>query len=123
MAHLTSDVPLQCQCGHVRGLARDVTPTAGFRFVCYCENCQAFARFLQRPDVLDTAGGTDIFQMAAGRVTLTAGTDAVRCLRFSNKVLRWYAHCCRTPIANTAVSPRFPVVALITYRILSHFQD
>ena len=96
--------------------------SAGFRFVCYCEDCQAFARFLQRPDVLDTAGGTDIFQMAAGRVTLTAGTDAVRCLRFSSKVLRWYAHCCRTPIANTAASPRFPVVALI-HSFMNHEAD
>jgi hypothetical protein len=107
------DFPLRCQCGHVRGVARDVAPSAGFRFVCYCEDCQALARFLQRPDVLDTAGGTDIFQMAAGRVMLTAGTDALRCLGFSSKVLRWYAACCRTPIANTAATPRFPVVALI----------
>ena len=31
----------------------------------------------------------------------------------SSKVSRWYADCCRTPIANTATDPRFPVVALI----------
>jgi hypothetical protein len=37
----------------------------------------------------------------------------VRCLTFSGKVLRGYAECCRTPIANTAASPRFPVIALI----------
>ena len=116
------DFPLRCQCGHVRGVARDVAPSAGFRFVCYCEDCQAFARFLQRPDVLDTAGGTDIFQMAAGRATLTAGTDALRCLRFSSKVLRWYADCCRTPIANTAAGPRFPVVALI-HSFMNHGAD
>ncbi len=63
--------------------------------------------------MLDAAGGTDIFQMAAECVKLTAGTDAVRCLTFSGKVLRGYAECCRTPIANTAASPRFPVIALI----------
>ncbi len=68
---------------------------------------------MQPPDVLDAAGGTDIFQMPAARAKLAAGTDAVRCLTFSGKVLRWYAECCRTPIANTAASPRFPVVALI----------
>src|SRR5262249_6357896 len=70
------------------------------------------ARFLERPDVLDTAGGTDIFQMPTGRVKLTAGTDAVRCLQFSSKVFRWYTDCCRTPIGNTA-GPRFPLVGLI----------
>jgi hypothetical protein len=113
MTRLSLDVPLRCRCGHVRGTAREVAPTAGFRFVCYCKDCQAFARFLERPDVLDAAGGTDIFQMPAGRVTLSAGVDAVRCVSFSGKVLRWYAECCRTPIANTAASVRFPVVALI----------
>jgi hypothetical protein len=128
------DLPLRCRCGHVRGLAREVSPTAGFRFVCYCKDCQAFARFLahvpekgepvfrkghapmqQRPDVLDSAGGTDIVQMPPARVTLTAGTDALRCLRLGDdtRVLRWYADCCRTPIANTAASPRFPVIAII----------
>jgi len=107
------DFSLRCRCGQVRGVARKVSPSAGFRFVCYCTDGQAFARFLLRPDVLDAAGGTDIFHMPAACVTLTAGKDAVRCVTFSGKVLRWYAACCGTPIANTAASPRFPVVALI----------
>jgi hypothetical protein len=79
------------------------------------ESCgEAFARFLERPDVLNPAGGTDIFQMPPARVKLSAGTDAVRCLRLSDKgVLRWYTECCRTPIGNTAASPRFPVVAVV----------
>jgi hypothetical protein len=108
------DLPLGCRCGRVRGVASNVSPSGGFRFVCYCKDCQAFARFLERLDVLDPAGGTDIFQMPPRRVKLTAGTDAVRCLRLSDKgVLRWYTDCCRTPIGNTASSPRFPVIALI----------
>jgi hypothetical protein len=99
----------------VRGVASDVSPSTGFRFVCYCGDCQAFARFLGRADVLDAAGGTNIFQMPAGRVKLTTGTDVVRCLRLAPKsgVLRWYTDCCRTAIANTAAGRRFPVVALI----------
>ncbi len=107
------DLPLRCQCGRVRGVASDVAPSAGFRLVCYCKDCQAFARFLERPDILDAAGGTDIFQMPPGRVMLTAGADAVRSLRFSNKVLRWYADCCQTPLANTAADARFPLLGLI----------
>lgn len=113
VARLPLDLQLRCRCGHVRGVASEVAPSNGFRFVCYCKDCQAFARFLERPDVLDAAGGTDIFQMPPGRVKFTTGTDAVRCLRLSSKVFRWYTDCCRTPIANTAASPRFPVVALI----------
>jgi hypothetical protein len=107
-AHL----PLGCRCGHVRGVANVVASDSGFRFICYCRDCQAFARFLRRPDVLDQSGGTDIFHMPTGRAQLTAGTDAVRCLQFSRRVFRWYADCCQTPIANTA-GPRFPVVGII----------
>ena len=64
--------------------------------------------------MLDAAGGTDIFQMPPAGVKITAGADAMRCLRLSDKgVLRWYADCCRTPIANTAARPGFPVAAVI----------
>jgi hypothetical protein len=97
----------------VLGVARDVAPSSGFRFVCYCKDCQAFARFLGRSDVLDSAGGTDIFQMPPARVELAEGTDALRCVSLSKRVLRWYAGCCRTPIGNTAADPRFPIVAII----------
>ena len=113
MAGLTADILLRCRCGHVRGVASEVSRSGGFRFVCYCKDCQAFARFLDRADVLDEAGGTDIFQMPPARVELTSGTDALRCLRLSaTGVLRWYTACCSTPIANTAPGPRFPVIAL-----------
>ena len=108
------ELPLRCRCGQVRGIAREVSPSGGFRFVCYCKDCQAFARFLDQTDVLDAAGGTDIFQMPPARVELTSGTDAMRCLRLSaTGVFRWYSDCCRTPIANTAPDPRFPIAALI----------
>ena len=115
------DLKLRCRCGHVRGVANRVAPHAGFRFVCYCQDCQAFARFLDRPDVLDAAGGTDIFHVPMGRLKLTADTDAVRCLQFSSRVFRWYADCCRTPIGNTA-GPRFPVIGLI-HSFIHHDAD
>jgi hypothetical protein len=117
----SSDLPLRCRCRRVRGVAREVSPSTGFRFVCYCNDCQAFARFLERPDVLDPAGGTDIFQMAPARLRLTAGTDAVRCLQLSSKVFRWYAECCRTPIGNTA-GPGFPILAVI-HSFMDHQAD
>jgi hypothetical protein len=56
-------------------------------------------------------------------VKLTAGTEAVRCLRLFNKgVLRWYTDCCRTPIGNTAASPRFPVIAVV-HSFMVHVGD
>jgi len=42
----------------MRGVASDVSPSTGFRFVCYCKDCQALARFLERADVLDPVGGS-----------------------------------------------------------------
>lgn len=117
----SKSLALSCRCGHVCGVANKVAPDSGFRFVCYCRDCQAFARFLGRPDTLDSAGGTDIFHMPAGRVKLTAGADALRSLQFSSRVFRWYADCCRTPIANTA-GPRFPVVGLI-HSFMRHDAD
>lgn len=112
---MPTDLPLRCRCGRVRGTASGVAPSSGFRFVCYCKDCQAFARFLERPDVLDAAGGTDIFQLPPAKVKLTEGTDALRCVRLSTRtrVLRWYTDCCRTPIGNTADRPGFPIAALI----------
>ena len=107
------DVPLRCRCGELAGLARDVSPSGGFRFVCYCEHCRGFAQFLGTPGVLDAAGGTDIFHMPPARVRFAAGLDQLRCVQLTPKVLRWYTACCRTPVANTGTSPRFPVVAVI----------
>jgi hypothetical protein len=115
------DIPLGCRCGHVRGIAKDVAPNEGFRFICYCSDCRAFAHFLERADVLDEAGGTDIFQMPIGRVKLTAGVDAVRCVKLSSRVYRWYTECCRTPIGNSA-GPRFPIIGLI-HSFMNHDGD
>ncbi len=106
----------------MRGVALNVSPTTGFRFICYCADCQAFARFLGRTDVLDPAGGTDIFHMPAGRLKITTGAEAMRCSSLSDKVLRWHTHCCRTPIANTPARPGFPVIGLI-HAFMDHATD
>jgi hypothetical protein len=80
--------------------------------VCYCKDCRAFARWLERSQILDAAGGTDIVQMARGRVVFDAGLEHVACVRLSAKGLhRWYASCCRTPIGNTL--PAIPFMGVI----------
>ena len=110
---MARDLPLRCACGKLRGLARDVSPELGNHVVCYCGDCQAFARFLDRPGTTDDAGGTAIFQLPPSHVTLTEGLDQLRCMRLSARGLhRWYAGCCRTAIANT-VGAGTPFVGLI----------
>jgi hypothetical protein len=105
----------------VRGVARDVSPSSGNRLICYCDDCQAFARFLGHAEIMDSAGGTDIFQMAPARFEIAHEADALRCLRLSPKGLfRWYTDCCRTPVGNTL--PRFPFVGVI-HSFMDHAGD
>jgi hypothetical protein len=92
----------------------DVSPETGNRIVCYCDDCQAYAHFLGRFDVLDAHGGTDIFQMTPAQLRITAGVECVRCLRLTDKgLVRWFAGCCKTPMANTVASPRVPFVGVV----------
>src|SRR5690349_1155068 len=49
-SHMPLDLQLRCRCGHTRGVASNVSPSSGLRFVCYCRDCQAFAHFLHRAD-------------------------------------------------------------------------
>jgi hypothetical protein len=119
---MTTDVPLRCACGKLRGTALGVSRSAGTRIVCYCDDCQAFARFLAQPGLTDAWGGTDIFQMAPGRVRITGGADALRCVRLSNKGMhRWYCGECKTAVGNT-MGPRLPFVGLI-HTFMDHASD
>ena len=105
--------PLQCACGSLKG---EVTYGPGVnRGVCYCDDCQAFATYLDRStDVLDDRGGTDIVQMSPDRVRFTQGVEHLACLRLSEGgLMRWYARCCNTPIGNTASDYKMWFVGLI----------
>lgn len=98
----------------MRGVATDVTPDNGNRVVCMCDDCQAFALFLECPDTLDQYGGTDIYQTTPAQLRITDGVEHLRCVRLSPKgLLRWYAGCCNTPIANTADTARAPFAGVV----------
>jgi hypothetical protein len=106
-------MPLRCRCGAVRGEMD--TAHAYTRATCYCKDCRAFARYLAVPGVLDDAGGTDIVPVAPDAVRFTAGTEHVACMSLSPKgLLRWYAACCRTPLANTPREPKLPYVGMVS---------
>lgn len=104
--------PLRCRCGRLRG---QVLPAATGRARCHCRDCQAFARFLgQEATLLDAAGGTAIVPTLPGRVRFGQGLDALACMSLSPRgLLRWYAGCCHTPIANTPRDMKMPYVGLI----------
>jgi len=68
---MLTDIPLRCACGELRGTALAASPTTGSRMICYCNDCQAFARFLGRPGVTDEHGGTDICSTGPFMPTMT----------------------------------------------------
>lgn len=103
----------QCRCGTVQG---EVAGGArAMRAVCYCGDCQAYAHLLGEPgQVLDALGGTDIVATQSSNVRFTAGTPQLACLSLSPRgLLRWYAACCRTPIANTPRDWKLPYAGLV----------
>jgi hypothetical protein len=112
---MPSDLAVRCGCGAVRGTARGVSGDRGNRVVCYCDDCQSFAHFLDCAErTLDDHGGTEIFQMSSARLELAAGADRLACIRLApGGLLRWYAACCRTPIGNTLASRQVPFLGLI----------
>jgi hypothetical protein len=82
--------------------------------VCYCDDCQAFAHWLRRADVLDDKGGSDIVQVAPAALSFQRGQDRIACVRLGEKGLyRFYASCCHTPLGNT-VGPAIPFVGIVS---------
>jgi hypothetical protein len=107
------DIELECLCGAVHGLARDVSAKTANRVVCMCADCQSFAHHLGRADLLDAHGGSDIIQLAPDAVSFDRGTDKIAALRLGPKgPYRWYATCCKTPLGNTA-KPSLPFVGIV----------
>jgi hypothetical protein len=90
-------------------------PAKGCRGICYCRDCQAYAHALGNASaVLDPLGGTDVVATLPKRVRIATGADALACLSLTDRgMLRWYASCCRTPIANTMSDFRFPYAGLV----------
>jgi hypothetical protein len=78
-------------------------PRLGIRYVCHCDDCQAFAHFTGRADrLLDANGGTDAYQLPASRVRIIKGLEALACVQMTSRpLLRWHCATCRTPVANT----------------------
>ena len=104
-------IAITCQCGKVRGevdLSRAYT-----RATCYCKACQAYSRYLQRPDVVDRCGGTDIVPMSPAGVRISVGDQYITCVTLSDKgTLRWHTSCCKTPLGNTPRSRKIAYVGM-----------
>lgn len=109
-----STFSLTCACGGLRGELK-INPVFGQRVVCMCADCQAFAHFLSLQDaLLDENGGTEVYQTTPSAITITKGANNLACMRLSQKgLMRWYASCCNSPVANTAPSAGLPFASLL----------
>lgn len=112
---MATDFPIRCSCGSVQGIARGLSPRAGSRILCYCDDCQALAYFLGREhELLDEQGGTDIFLTSPARLEFTQGLENLANVRLTGKgSVRWYTACCNTPIGNAPPTNKWPYVGLI----------
>jgi hypothetical protein len=109
----TQRAELRCRCAKVRGHVLNAAPHTVNRMVCYCDDCQAFAHAIERPDLLDVHGGTEVVQVAPAALLFTEGHAHIACLRLSPRGLyRWYARCCNTPLGNT-LKPALPFVGIM----------
>ena len=104
---------LRCECGTFQGSIINTSLTN--RGICYCRDCQAFAYYLEKADlILDAQGGTDVIQTLPENVSLTAGLDALACMRLTPRgLLRWHTTCCHTPIGNTPATPGLPYIGVV----------
>ena len=104
--------PLRCACGALTGAVANERFATHSR--CYCQDCQAFARFLGREaDVLDARGGSECVQVLPKDVRFDTGLEHLACMRLSETgMFRWYAACCNTPIGNTPPTSKLPFVGL-----------
>lgn len=108
-----TSIAISCRCGRLQGTMHPRGRVN--RCVCYCDDCQAFAGFLERQEeVLDDCGGTEIIHLSQGEVSLSKGTEQLACMRLTeNGTLRWYAACCSTPLGNTVPNRGIPIVGLV----------
>ena len=115
---MSQDLTLRCACGTLRGRASDVGPRRSVRLICHCGDCQSFARYLHGRGhagaILDAWGGTEIVQISPARIELNEGSEQLACMRLSEGgLMRWYAGCCHTPVANTLANARVPFAGVI----------
>jgi len=104
---------IQCQCGTVKGRINQRAFQRHNHLICYCRDCQAFARHLGGDNTMDSNGGTEIVQVSCADVTITEGQDSLACIRLAEGgLVRWYASCCNTPVCN-APGVDLPFVGLI----------
>jgi hypothetical protein len=93
---------IQCQCGKFQARLKAFPTSTPGRLVCYCDDCQTYLRHLERTDLLDANGGTEVIPAYPADVEILQGREHLKCTRLSpSGTFRFSTSCCNTPIVNT----------------------
>ena len=109
------DLYLSCRCKKIKGIARNINPARTGRIICLCDDCQAYARYLDNNEVLDENGGTEVIPLYPSDIEFTEGRDLIKCLRLmpGRGLYRWYAGCCHSPLVNIPPTPKIPYAGVL----------
>ncbi len=92
---------VQCECGKFRAELRAFPKNTPGRVVCYCDDCQNYLYYLEREDLLNINGGTEVIPAYPADVRILSGREHLKCLRLSPRgTFRFSTSCCNTPVAN-----------------------
>lgn len=111
-----------CQCRSLTGTVELPPLQKLTRLVCYCEDCQAYARHLKPSEpVLGPHGGTDIVQVSPAHFHIKRGMKHLSNLSLSETgIYRWHTSCCNSPLCNTPRNPAMPFVGMITNNLVGN---
>jgi len=108
-----------CQCGKLSGEIDQPEELKGLRFICMCKDCQKYARFLGNAEsILDKNGGFEGVPVFPKLFRITSGREHLKGIKLTRKTgtFRWYAACCRSPLANS-LSSKEGYIGLSTQRL------
>ena len=104
---------IQCDCGKFKARLNNIKKATTGRLVCYCNDCQNYARKLCRHDLLGPYGGTEAVVVYPSDYEIIEGKDLLVCNLLSpSGASRFSTTCCNTPVANT--KQKFPWVSILT---------
>lgn len=113
---MTPDLTFACDCGRVSGTLHSASPRTGGLLQCHCADCRRAIIWLDRSD--PGPDGVRYFQTTPDRISIERGADELRAFTWKNdKLLRWYAGCCHTPLLNTLNTPKWPFASLMVDRL------
>ncbi len=114
--NVQTGVGFACECRALQGRITAEGVQAGTHVVCYCPDCRAAELYFGQPD--PAPDPIAVFQIAPEHIEIDQGAEHLAVMQLGPKgVYRWYAKCCKSPLANTLQTPKFPFASVIAKRV------